>query len=757
MKSNTIAAVVLLLSPVICAGGLPVHPWDIETTSTRPVQREIVRGESIHLQPRYLNSGTAMDLTDVYEVAIRYRSADMATNSYYIAYGNVHDATAGVVRITWTPTNEPPASICQYTITAASTNGLLMRGFGTLRFIGSIQGDPTNMVPAVAETFDWSLITEHLNTDRAPFADPGDLLEIDNRLDGHDTDIATLTDAVGSGSAVVISNLNEHIAGQIVRDAGQDDAIAEAAAAANMGGDVQGKSTNAIVKGIQNIPVAELFPDAADDGYALKYNHATGELLLGPVATAGTAISNIVVLSSTASATDVPASSIGTYRTIRPGNLPSSVINVGGFEIAWFDLLGITMRAGTLNLLNSWLTVNTKAYDGTVSAPSRSYAAQPDMGTHRFSTGTGYAEGFAVSSNRVWYWDSTGIHLEPGKTINHTETDPLSIQASSTYVAWTNAGGTHATNAVAATSPLLTNGLVSVTWTATGPMSVRAETSSNQVDWITAAATADPVYLRITVANDPPVPGEPDTAVSNIVATSWTRPDLFGQSRDTAGQVFAVDAPATVRAAANKAYVDSAVAAVDPADWADYPASAPIRANGHPILLGGGWTMVEESGFGVVSFDLHAGTNAVTLANNGVAAITAYSGLSGLRIDYFSIDSATGTVGVATNGAVSAPLVQWSSDLVIPSWTSFEPLGTSYPAITTNGWYEYSVELPDVPNGTPVFIRAVCQSGAARVDVHSPLYIDDQPVLTGFVHQGTNLLYVADGVTNRIVMEAYSE
>ncbi|HAS82781.1 MAG TPA: hypothetical protein DCS43_08950, partial [Verrucomicrobia bacterium] len=129
MKTPLITAVVSILLAAVSAARaeLPIHRWDIETTSTRPVIREIVRGESIHLQPRFLNEGAAMDLTNVYEVAIRYRSADMNTNSYYIAYGSVYAATAGVVRITWTPTNEPPASLCQYTITATSAAGSIMR------------------------------------------------------------------------------------------------------------------------------------------------------------------------------------------------------------------------------------------------------------------------------------------------------------------------------------------------------------------------------------------------------------------------------------------------------------------------------------------------------------------------------------------------------------------------------------------------------------------------------------------------------
>jgi len=205
MKTPLITAVVSILLAAVSAARaeLPIHRWDIETTSTRPVIREIVRGESIHLQPRFLNEGAAMDLTNVNEVAIRYRSADMNTNSYYIAYGSVYAATAGVVRITWTPTNEPPASLCQYTITATSAAGSIMRGFGILRFLGSIQGDAVNMATTVAGPFDWSLITEHLNTASAPFATTSTVSALDARVTGMETGKLDKADATYSNTVAL--------------------------------------------------------------------------------------------------------------------------------------------------------------------------------------------------------------------------------------------------------------------------------------------------------------------------------------------------------------------------------------------------------------------------------------------------------------------------------------------------------------------------------------------------------------------------
>jgi len=184
---------------------------------------------------------------------------------------------------------------------------------------------------------------------------------------------------------------------------------------ATMGGDVSGPSTNAAVVKIRSVPVSELLPGLEEDGYGLKYDHATGSLLLGPVATEGTSISNILILSDVAASTDVSISEVGAYRILRPGNLPSMVLNVGGYETAYFDLLGLTLKAGSLHLLSDVLAVNPAAYDGSVTAPAYTWGDDRDLGKYRFSYNGDYAEGFTVQSNRVWYWAADGIHLESGK------------------------------------------------------------------------------------------------------------------------------------------------------------------------------------------------------------------------------------------------------------------------------------------------------------------------------------------------------
>ena len=184
-----------------------------------------------------------------------------------------------------------------------------------------------------------------------------------------------------------------------------------------MGGDVTGPSTNATVVKIRNVPVAAMTPGVGQNGYGLKYDHAQGQMVLGPVATTGNSISNLLIISNTAASTDVEVSEIGMYGTLRPGDLPSMVLNVGGYEAAYVDLLGITLQSGGIHLLSDFMDVNVAAYDGTVTAPAYTWDEDRDLGKYRISYGGDYGEGFCVNSNLVWFWAADGIHMTNGKSI----------------------------------------------------------------------------------------------------------------------------------------------------------------------------------------------------------------------------------------------------------------------------------------------------------------------------------------------------
>lgn len=214
------------------AAAISTIDWDIETASPSPKLLELYRGESVILQPRYLNARTPINLTDVYEVSLRYRSPDMSTNEFYAAAGTVHSMTGGIVRIVWSPTNEAPAAAYTYTIVAESADGRIMRGVGTLRLIGTVEGDSVTMPPQVFTEFDWALV-DHINIEAAPFVDDGDVLAINQRIDGHDVAISNVTELVGTGVAGVESNLQAHVAEAAATNSAQDELIALALQTAN--------------------------------------------------------------------------------------------------------------------------------------------------------------------------------------------------------------------------------------------------------------------------------------------------------------------------------------------------------------------------------------------------------------------------------------------------------------------------------------------------------------------------------------------
>lgn len=370
--------------------------WDVETSRPGAYMIDVFRGETVRLEPRYVSYGAPLDLSGVYDVVLRYRSRDMAEGYYYAVTGAVHAVDSGRVSINWTPAAEAPAAAYEYTIAAKSLDGDTLRAFGGLRLRGSVAGVPTNQ-PTAITTFDWASV-EHVNPEDAPFLTDFELSALQATVSALETSKVSVIDFQSTNAMVWA-------------------AIADAQGMASMGGDVSGPSTNATVVAIRGVGVAEIAPDEETDTYVLTYDHATGTFILAPAGGGGLFEGNILRLNLTAQASDVLFDEVGMYRTIRPGNLPSAVINVAGTEIAWFDLLGMTMRYGSIHLLSDELSVNVAAYDGSAAAPAYTWAGGKTLGKYRFSYGGDYAEGFAVNSNRVWYWGNDGIHLDDGMEI----------------------------------------------------------------------------------------------------------------------------------------------------------------------------------------------------------------------------------------------------------------------------------------------------------------------------------------------------
>jgi hypothetical protein len=322
---------------------------------------------------------------------------------------------------------------------------------------------------------------------------------------------------------------------------------------------------------------------------------------------------------------------------------------------------------------------------------------------------------------------------------------------------------------------LSSNGYAAVTYdlsVGSGMDAVVEMSDANATEWHAFVPFAYPGYVRVSLAELMPAPGDLDTTISNISATAWTRPDLYSNVTDTAGQIIHVDAAIAPQQPVPLAQMQSAIAAVTPSAWAQHNATQDVNLNGHMLLMGSGWTLSDVSGLGVISYtDMAATNNSLQISANLMPAITATAGYSGLRIDAIAVDGGTGTVGIATNGVTSAPMLQWTASLSSIFWQTLSPLSESYPATNAATQYEIVVELPTAPS---VFLRAVQPDGTSRVDIGMPLFemservattssvaavssrvgvIEAWPAAT-FMTAGTNLLWVSGGVTNRIVMEA---
>jgi len=311
-----------------------------------------------------------------------------------------------------------------------------------------------------------------------------------------------------------------------------------------------------------------------------------------------------------------------------------------------------------------------------------------------------------------------------GGGVAFTEVDPLAVHKSTTTQVWTHVGGTYTNEAVIATSDVSSNGFAAVTYDlATGNgMNVVVEMSDlTLTEWTAFAPFAYPGYVRISLVETLPSPAGLDTTISNIAATAWTRPDLYSNVTDTAGQIIHVDTAVEARQPVPLAQMQSAVAAVTPAAWAEYTATTNVYLGGHKIILGGGWNVLDVSGVGVLSYaDWMTTTNALTIANNGTPALVMTPGQAGLEITTCAVYGGTGTVGIATNGVSSEPFLQWTADLMQPDWENLAAISATYPSTNAAGDYELVAVLP----GEVGFVRAMRQTGTASITLRADTTIN---------------------------------
>ena len=206
-------------TPTGLAGSVPVVTWNVETAILKAYPIDLLRGETVYLQPRLLNYSQPMSLLDVSQVILRYRHSGLATGFYYTATGLVISPTNGEMRIAWTPGCDDNAASYDYTIAVKSAAGDDLRGYGTFRMLSSVVGATTN-VPVIAGTIDWSTI-DNSNLGDAPF----ELKEgvgggvVATWASNHVISLEGLTNGwnLGSAQATFASNLSLAISGSTSR------------------------------------------------------------------------------------------------------------------------------------------------------------------------------------------------------------------------------------------------------------------------------------------------------------------------------------------------------------------------------------------------------------------------------------------------------------------------------------------------------------------------------------------------------------
>ena len=357
----------------------------------------------------------------------------------YAQTGSVFDGTNGVACVPLTSSLFPTNPVWSYVV-YVSGPGVGMSASGRIIVHNTLIDDgSTNPAPVVYSVIDCGTVIWE-NAGSAPFAfsNAVEVLVANEaaqraagdsnlfvRINAYSNALAAATTseagARAAGDSNVVTRMNAYsnaLAAAIAEEAGQrasGESNLVADIGQNLGGDLSGSRTDATVYAIQHIPILPFTVGTNTDHYGIVYDASSNAFLLAPVAAigggGGTSISNILMLSGTGNPLSVGSTNIAVYRIIRPGNLPSAVVNVGGYECFYIDLSGATIGSGSLNGLTAPINCDVRANDGSTVSPSYSWAGEPGRGEKRMSFSGDYAVGHVAHSNVVWTDANDGIHL----------------------------------------------------------------------------------------------------------------------------------------------------------------------------------------------------------------------------------------------------------------------------------------------------------------------------------------------------------
>jgi hypothetical protein len=174
-----------------------------------------------------------------------------------------------------------------------------------------------------------------------------------------------------------------------------------------------------------------------------------------------------------------------------------------------------------------------------------------------------------------------------------------------------------------------------------------------------------PVRLRFVTPEVPAMGTPVVTVITNFIAYSLVRPDLFGRQNHTWGQRVFVQPPTESDEAASKGYVDTLVATVNP-----YQTDGIFLA-GAPLNMDPSWTALAGSNGYVLRY---LGDSAFAVSPKGVLSFGYSTGIS--------LSGNTVTVRVWTNGITAIPTAQWSATLDHPKWSLVPNVTNSWPTPT---------------------------------------------------------------------------
>ncbi|MFO7534713.1 MAG: LamG domain-containing protein, partial [Kiritimatiellia bacterium] len=127
--------------------------WDVELSRPAVTPLDLIRGETVTLEPRLLSYAEPINLSNCTAVVLRYRPAGM-TNGYYVATGSV-DVAGSRLCVTWSPACELPATNYEFTLAASMPTGSTMRVFGKIKLQGSVGVGEPWPTPRSFTSVDW--------------------------------------------------------------------------------------------------------------------------------------------------------------------------------------------------------------------------------------------------------------------------------------------------------------------------------------------------------------------------------------------------------------------------------------------------------------------------------------------------------------------------------------------------------------------------------------------------------------------------